>query len=146
MADAVKFHQFLEDLHHGVHDLSSDALKLMLTNVAPSAADDAVLADLTEISAGNGYAAGGAAMASTSGQTAGTYALAGETVTWTASGGTIGPFRYVVLYNDAPTAPADPLIQYWDCGEEVTLQAGGVLQNSFAFDPSDGSDRVYTAS
>jgi hypothetical protein len=34
----------------------------------------------------------------------------------------VGPFRYVVLYNDDPTSPADPLIGWYDYGSDVTLQ------------------------
>lgn len=42
-------------------------------------------------------------------------------MTITASGGTVGPFRYVVLYNDTPASPADPLIAWWDYGSALTL-------------------------
>ena len=40
-------------------------------------------------------------------------------VTFTAAGGSIGPFRYVVLYNDTPTSPADPLIGWYDYGTNL---------------------------
>src|SRR5512146_266338 len=98
MASFNKFNQFVEDLAHKVHDLktgTSDVLKVMLTNTAP-VATNAVLADLTEIAAGNGYSAGGATVGTITGaQASGTFKLVGGTdPVFTAAGGTIGPFRY----------------------------------------------------
>lgn len=102
-----------------VHNLGSDTLRIMLTNSAPVAANS-VKGDLTEISAGNGYTAGGtAATISSSAQTSGTYKLVLADVVFTASGGTIGPFRYAVLYND--TSASDSLIGWWDYGSSITL-------------------------
>lgn len=122
MATFQKFHQFVEDLGKGVHNLDTGALKVMLTNTAPTSGN-AVKADLTEISAGNGYTAGGSALAGVDAeQTSGTLALTATDLVFTASGGTIGPFRYAVLYNDTPTSPADPLIGFWDYSSSVTLQ------------------------
>src|SRR5688572_23121387 len=116
MAAFQKFNQTVEDFAKGVHNLDTGVLKIMLVNTAPVAANS-VKADLTEISAGNGYTAGGTAVGSQDAeQTTGTLALSGTDVVFTASGGTIGPFRYAVLYNDAPTSPADPLIGFWDYG------------------------------
>lgn len=124
MASFQKFQQFVEDLAKAVHDFDAHTFKIMLTNVAPAAAN-AVKADLTEITAGNGYSAGGGVATFTScEQTSGTMKLILQDVTFTASGGSIGPFRYAVLYNDTPTAPADPLIGFWDRGSEVTLLDG----------------------
>ena len=124
MASFNKFNQFVEDVAHKVHHLGTDTLKVLLTNTAPVAANS-VKADLTEISAGSGYTAGGTASAqASSDQTSGTYKLVLTDVTFTASGGSIGPFRYAVLYNDTPTSPADPLIGWWDRGESMTLNAG----------------------
>ena len=54
---------------------------------------------------------------------AGTAALTLDALTLTATGA-VGPFRYVVLYNDTPTSPADPLIQFWDYGSDITLADG----------------------
>jgi len=119
-----KHNAFVEHVAEGVHDLGADTLKIMLTNTAPVAANS-VKADLTEISAGNGYTAGGTqATISSSSQTSGTYKLVLADVVFTASGGTIGPFRYAVLYNDTPSSPADPLIGWWDYASSVTLQSG----------------------
>ena len=59
MADFNKFQQFAEDLGKGVHHLhaAGHTLKVYLTNNSPSAADDAVKADLAGITEENGYAA-----------------------------------------------------------------------------------------
>lgn len=119
MAVFNKFQPFVEALAEGLHDLENDTLKVALTNTGPNATD-ADLGDISEISAGNGYAAGGSqATQSSSEQTTGTYKLVCGDVTFTASTGTIGPFRYAVLYND--TAANDELIGYWDYGSSITL-------------------------
>jgi hypothetical protein len=135
MASFNKFNSFVEALAEKKHDLGADTLKVLLTNTAP-VATNSVKADLTEISGGNGYTAGGnTASVTSSAQTSGTYKLVlGDPATWTASGGSIGPFRYAVLYND--TAASDELIGWWDYGSSITLAAG----ESFAvdFDPTTG--------
>lgn len=131
MATATKFQAFSENAYEGVHNLGSDTLKVMLCNTAP-VATNSVKADLTEISAGNGYTAGGSAITITSSsQSAGTYTLVGNDVVITASGGTIGPFRYAVIYNDTPTSPADPLIQFYDYGSSITLNDGESFTTDF---------------
>ena len=123
MAVFNKFYCFVADVSNKTHNLGSDTLKILLTNTAP-VATNAVKADLTEISAGNGYTAGGNAAALTSSsQTAGLYKLIlANPATWTAAGGSIGPFRYAALYNS--TAAAGNLVGYWDYGSAVTLAAG----------------------
>jgi hypothetical protein len=136
MATFFKFEQFVEDLAHKVHDLSADTLKVYLTNVAPSASLDAVKADLAEISTGSGYTGALTCALSASGQASGTYKLTlTDPALITASGGTIGPFQYAVLFNDTPTSPADPLIGAWDYGSAITLQIG----ESFQVDLSAGN-------
>jgi hypothetical protein len=126
-----KFNAFVENRNEKVHNLGADTLKILLTNVAP-VAGNSVKADLTEIAAGNGYAAGGAAVTITgSSQTAGTYSLVGNDVVITAAGGAIGPFRYAAMYNDTPTSPADPLINWWDYGSSTTLNDGETVTVDF---------------
>lgn len=134
MATFNKFNSFVEAVAEKVHNLGADTLKVMLTNSAPSAANT-VKADLTEISAGNGYSAGGtAASISSSSQSSGTYKLVLADVVFTASGGSIGPFRYAVLYND--TATNDELIGWWDYGSSITLANTETL--TVDFDPTNG--------
>lgn len=124
MASFNKFNQFVEDLAHGVHNFSADTIRVALSDTAPGASD-ATLANITEITAQNGYSAGGPQTAiSNSGQLSGTYTLDLTDVTITASGGTIGPFRYVIVYNDSQTSPADPLIGWYDYGSSITLNDG----------------------
>jgi len=127
MATFNKFQSFAEALAEKQHNLQSDTLRVMLSNTAP-AATNAVKADITEIAAGNGYAAGGPqATVSSSAQTAGTYKLVLADTVVTASGGSIGPFRYAVLYN----ATSGGLIGWWDYGSSITLATGETLTVDF---------------
>ena len=120
MATGTKFNCFVENVCEGVHNFASHTLKIALTNSAPNVSTNTVLADITQIVAGNGYTAGGSAVTvSSSSQTAGTYKLVLADLVFTASGGTMATFRYAVLYND--TATGDPLIAYWDAGSGVSL-------------------------
>lgn len=115
-----KFLDFVEQLAEGTHDLDTHTLKIMLVNSPAPVNTNTVKADLTEISAGNGYAAGGTALSGvTSNEAAGVYTLDATDVVFTAAGGAIGPFRYAVLYND--TAASDNLIGWWDYGSSVSL-------------------------
>ena len=119
MAAYNKFQSFVGDMGLGVHNLNTDTCKVMLTNTAP-VATNTVLANLTEIAAGNGYIAGGADITNTYSQTGGTATMGATDVVFTAAAGTIGPFRYVVVYND--TAATKPLISWYDYGSSITLQ------------------------
>jgi hypothetical protein len=127
VASFNKFNQFVADVASGVHQLqtgTSQVFKVMLTNSAPTAAN-AVKADITEISAGNGYTAGGVSVGTITGsQTSGTFKFVGGTDPVVTASGAVGPFRYVVLYNDTATSPAKPLIGWWDYGSAVTLASG----------------------
>lgn len=137
MASFVKYQQFVEDLGNAVHDLvgTQHTLKVALTNTAPNVATHATLSQITELAAGSGYTAGGADTQNDGTESGGTLTVTGVDVTFTASGGSIGPFRYVVLYNDTPTSPADPLIGYWDYGASgVTLADGESFTVNFASD------------
>ncbi len=139
MPDPVFFEKFSEDLNAGVHQLNAadHELKLMLTNTAPDHASDTVFADITEISAGNGYTAGGKDIQNDLSRTGDTTTLVAVDVTWTASGGSIGPFRYAVLYNNTPASPAKPLICSYDRGSEYTVPDGDGFTTDFL------SDGVY---
>ncbi|TXH47004.1 MAG: hypothetical protein E6Q97_28370 [Desulfurellales bacterium] len=136
MASYNKFQSFVEALAEKVHNLGSDTLKVALTNSAP-VNTNTVLANITQISNGNGYTTGGTqATISSSAQTSGTYKLVLADVVFTASG-SMGPFRYAVLYND--TATNDELIAWWDYGSNLTLASG----DSFTVD-FDATNGVLT--
>lgn len=114
---------FTEKLGNETHNLTSDTFKVALSNTAPTAAT-ANFGSLTEISAGNGYTAGGTALSSvTYTETGGTATFAfGSDLTFTASGGAIATFRYLYLYND--TAATDEGVAFLDYGTTVDLADG----------------------
>lgn len=130
MAVFNKFQDFAEQIGLKKIDLNADTLKVFLTNTAP-VASDTVFGTPAEISAGNGYTAGGADSQNVwSESPAGTGQLVCTDIVWTASGGTIGPFRYAVLYDD--TSTAKHLIGWWDYASNVTLQIGETFTVDFA--------------
>ena len=136
MASFNKYQKGVEALVEGIN-AGSDTWKIALSNRTPVVASDTGLASAVEISAGNGYTAGGnAATVSSSSQTGGTYKLVlNSPSTWTATGGSIGPFEYAILYD----ATTDNLIGYWDYGSAVTLSTG----ESFSV-VLDGTSGVFT--
>ena len=128
MATYTKFQCFVEDLAEKKHNLASDTLKVALSSAAnaPSASADVKLADFTSIAAPAVDTT--TLTVSSSGQTSGTYKLVVADLTMTASG-TVGPFRYVTIYND--TAANKELICFFDYGSEVTLASGDTFKLDF---------------
>ena len=125
MAAYNKFNCFSGDLAAKLHNLNTDTLKIMLTNTAP-VVTNTVKGNLVEITAGNGYAAGGSIAGFVSGaNTSGSYKLILSPVVFTASGGSFGPFQYAPIYNT--TAAGLNLIAWWDYGVPITITNG----NSF---------------
>lgn len=134
MATFVKFQPFVEQLAEKVHNLGSDTLTVALTNTAPNATD-ATLSQITQISYTN--CSSRALTTSASSQTSGTYKLVIDDLVLTASGGSVGPFRYVVIYND--TAASDQLVCYFDYGSSITVASGETFTLNF-----DGSAGLLT--
>lgn len=135
MASFVKFNSFVEAMAEKAHNLGADQLVVALTNTAPSAANTQ-LSDITEISYTNLSSRN--ITTSSSAQSSGTYKLVLADLVLTASG-SVGPFRYAVIYND--TSTGDLLIGYYDYGASISLNASetftvdfdatnGVLQNA----------------
>lgn len=121
MAAFNKFDSFTTELASGTHnfDAAGDTFKVYLSNTTPLAASHTTKADIAEISAGNGYTAGGEDVQNSVSTSTGTANVNGVDVQWTASSGSIGPFRYVILYND--TDGSDKLVGWWDYGSALTL-------------------------
>jgi len=134
MASYNKFQAFVENIAEKVHNLGADALTIALTtNANAPVATNAVLADLTQISYTNLSAR--VPTISSSAQSSGTYKLVLADLVLTASGA-VATFRDVVLYNDTPSSPADPLISWWDYGSDVTLANGETF--TLDFDGTNG--------
>lgn len=150
MAAFNKFNQFVQDLGRAVINLNTDSLRVLLTNTAPNAADTVVdtttstctvksTSNAAEIAAGNGYTKKGPAPTNSGySQTSGTGKLVLVDNVITASGGSVGPFRYVVLYDDtAGTTATRPVIGWYDYGSAITLADGETLTVDF-----DGTNGV----
>ncbi len=136
MATFTKLNGFVEHLAEKVHNLGSDQIAIALSNTAPGsettpptgATAACILANVTQITYTNLSSRN--VTTSASAQTGGTYKLTLADLVLTASG-SVGPFRYVYLYNDTPTAPADPLIGYYDYGSSITLANGETFTVNF---------------
>ena len=121
-----KFNSFTEAVAEKVHNLGSDTLEVALTNTAP-VNTNTVLANITQISYTNLNAR--TLTVSGSAQTSGVYKLTITDKTLTSTGGSTGPFRYVVLFNQ--TATNDELIGWYDYGSSITLGDGESLLLNF---------------
>lgn len=128
-ADTLKlFDAFLEQVNEGVHNFNTDQLAVALTNTLPSVSTDSILTDIIEIS----YTNLSSRNLTTSGssEAGGTYMLTVDDLTLTAGGGSVGPFQYVVIYNE--TATADQLVGFLDYGSALTLADGEELLLDFS--------------
>lgn len=141
MAALNFFNTFGYDLGRAVHNFSTPhVLKAILTNTAP-VATNAVRTDIAEIAAGGGYPGSGG--------------LTLDGVTWSLNGsggrlvitdeimvasGAVPQWRYIVIYNDTPTSPADPLIGWFDYGAAVDMVSGDLL--TIDFDGTNGAINV----
>lgn len=143
-----KFNQTVGDLAHGYHAWSTAAiLKVMLSNTLPTSSM-VTTTDITQISSGNGYTGGslsGSSLSSvggssititTSTQTGGIYKMIASALVFTAAGGTIGPFRYPVLYTYSTANVTGPLISWYDYGSSITLNDTETF--TLTFDASSG--------
>jgi hypothetical protein len=126
MATFNKFNAWAENMVE-VANLGTDTFVIALTNSAPSATNS-VLADITPISYTN--LSSRTLTTASSSQTSGTYTLAFNDLTLTASGA-VATFRYVVIYDDTPTSPADPLVGWYDYGSSITMASGETLLIDF---------------
>ena len=133
MAAFNKFQQFAEDLCKGVHNFTADANCTVTVALCAAAnapvATNSILANLTQISYTNLSAR--VISGITAEHTTGTVTITANDLVLTASGGPVAAFRYVVLYNDDPTSPADPLIGWYDLGADLTLADGETLTLDF---------------
>jgi hypothetical protein len=134
MAAFTLFDSFVRDVINGTIDLDSHTFKAMLSNTAPDIHTNEIKADITEIGAGNGYTAGGNTLTSVTlaetGANTGIWQWSFADSVWTASGTGIGPFRYVVVYDDTVGSPVKPLVGYLDYTTAITITAG----NTFTVD------------
>ncbi len=137
-----KFNQFVDDQASKVHDLTADALTFAFCAAANApVATNSVLGDLTQIAYTylQGNPGSRLATISSAGQTGGLFKLVLADLVLTADGGSVGPLRYPVLFNDTPSSPLDPLISWWDIGQDVTLDTGDTLTLDL-----DGTNGVLT--
>lgn len=129
MAAFNKFNCFVQDVANARHDMktgTAQIYRVYLTNNAPAVTDTSYSGG-NDLSTANGYTALGASIGTiTGGQTSGTFSFAGGTnPSWTASGGSIGPFRYAILYN--ASASGVPAIGWWDYGVALTITNGNIF-------------------
>lgn len=148
-----KFNQFVEDLGNALHNFDTDAIKCLLTNTVPNAADTVVdtttgtctvkaTSNAAEIAAASGYAKGGPTITTPIwAQTSGTARFYGVKIVVTA-GASIGPFQYAVLYNDSKgTTATRPVIGWFNYGAAVTL---GIGETFTIGNSNDGTDWTVT--
>jgi hypothetical protein len=131
MATATFHSAFKEHVMEGVHIFGTHQVVVYLTAAGSApVAGNSVLADLTPISYTNLSSRN--VTTSSSGLSGTTQQVVFTDLVLTASGGSVAAFRYVGLYNDTPTSPADPLIMFYDYGSALTLANTETLTIDFA--------------
>jgi hypothetical protein len=127
MATFTRPNIFSLNLCNKVFDLDTDTFRWVLSNTAPVLGSTNLLSNVTQISTSGGYTqmtdgAGGllATMAALSQTGASTNVGMSASVVLTATGA-VGPFQYLILIDDTPTSPLNPVIGWLDHGSAVTM-------------------------
>lgn len=139
MATYTKYNTFVDELSKGGHNLQTAVFKVALTNTAPTAATDTVWNTTVAPApaAANGYTAGGNTLTTSSATTtSGTFKLVLADSVFTASGGSLGPVRYAIIYN---SSASNKVVAYYDYGSSLTLLTGETLTVDF-----DGTNGFHT--
>ena len=139
MATFVKYNTFIDEVSKGGHNLQTAVFKAALTNTAPTPASDTVWNTTVAPppAAGSGYTAGGNTLTTSSAATSsGVFKLVLADSVFTAAGGTIGPFRYVILYN---SSASNKVVGSYDYGSSITLNDTETFTVDF-----DGTNGVLT--
>lgn len=127
MAAYNKFNAWVDYLAEGVN-AATDTFKVAFTATANApTASNAVLTDLTTVVTTNLNTT--TLVTASSSQTSGTYALKFNNLTMTATGGSVGPFQYVVIYDD--TVAGKPLVCWFDYGSALTLNLNDTFTLTF---------------
>jgi hypothetical protein len=123
-----RFNVLTQHVLEAKHNFLTNTFKLFLTNTAPNS-EDSFRSDLVEIAAGNGYPLLGIVAPVVLLRVGTKTTISAPPVIIAASGGSVGPFQYVVLYNS--TSGTRPLVGWWDYGSPVTLQSSETLTVQF---------------
>jgi hypothetical protein len=121
-----------EDIANKIHDFNSDTFRWVLSNTAPVLGSTFLLSNVTQIASGNGYTQmtdGANGITATVG-----FSRSGQTTTVATSNapvvtatGAVGPFQYLILINDTPTSPLNPVVGW------VTLTSAITMANTDTF-------------
>lgn len=140
MATFTEINDFLENLAEAML-CDTDVFTIALSNTAPGSESpdpttdgNGILVNVTEVV--YTFCSSRVITTTSSSQTGGTYKLVLQDITLSASGGAVGPFRYVYVFDTTPTSPADPLICVYDYGSSITLNDGEDL--AIDFDDANG--------
>lgn len=133
MAAFNEFDVLGEDTAKKVHDFNADLLKVVLTNSLP-VVTNTILSNITQIASGNGYTTDGDDVTNTTSRSGAVTSVDCVDVVFTAGPSAMAQFRYVVLYNDTPTSPLNPLIGWWDYGSAIDLANGETFTVDFGGD------------
>lgn len=113
-----------------VADLDNDVFMVALSNTAPASETNppltdtkGILANITQIV--YTFLSSRTLARIASSQTAGTYKLDFTDLVLTATGGSVGPFRYIYVYDDTVASPVKPIIGCYDVVTPITIGDGG---------------------
>lgn len=113
----------------GIHNFSSDTFKAIAMQYGfvfnPATHDLYADVSASELASGSGYTTGGVALAGvaiTQNDTDNRADVTWNNITWTASGGDVGPIGGVIIYDD--TLTSDPIVGFIDFGGSYSVADG----------------------